>query len=468
VGAAARFPPLSGLGLRARAALGFAAVGLLLSAVLAVGASIVATRYVDHQTERTAVAQAVDNAALLHVRLITLSEDPGTIMSELQFPAEVQAVLLFDGQRYVSLPTRSLHLPPDLVQRVRDGNRTDRRVRLDGAPYLVVGVPLSERGGDAFFEVTSLSDLEATLRTLWKIMLAAAVATSVLGLAIGRVAARRLLRPLTDVTAAAGAIAHGDLSARLEVTRDPDLAELARAFNRTAERLENRVRADARFAGDVSHELRTPLTTMVNSLALLQNRRTAMPPDVAEPLALLEEDLMRFRRLVVDLLEISRADGNHAGPEERVEIADLVRRAADAAAGRPVTRVDPAASRLWLYADKRRLERVVANLVENAEAHGGGCRQVCVTTDRATVRVVVDDGGSGVPEDRRDRIFDRFVRDGAAPTTGTGLGLAIVARHVAWHGGRVWVEEAPGGGARFVVELPAGRRPRGEPGGRPD
>lgn len=466
--AAARFSPLAGVGLRARVALGFALVGLLLSTVLAVGASIVATTYVDRQREHIAVAQAVDNAALLRVRLIRLGEDPGTIMSGLQFPPGVEAVLLFAGQRFVSLPTRSTEVPPDVVRRVRAGHRADHRVRLGGSPYLVVGVPLARHGRDAFFEVFSLDDLETTLRTLWTILLAAAVATSVLGLAIGRVAARRLLRPLTEVTAAAGAIAHGDLSARLTPTRDPDLAELARSFNRTAEQLERRVRADARFTGDVSHELRTPLTTMVNSLALLQNRRDAMPAEVAEPLGLLEEDLMRFRKLVVDLLEISRADGDHAGPQERVRIADLVGRAADAAAGRPVTRVDPEVCRVWMYADKRRLERVVANLVENAETHGGGCREVCVTTDQRAVRVVVDDHGAGVPEDRRDRIFDRFVRDGSSRGNGTGLGLAIVARHVAWHGGRVLVEDAPGGGARFVVELPLGRGSRAVPAGQPD
>jgi two-component system, OmpR family, sensor histidine kinase MtrB len=166
--------------------------------------------------------------------------------------------------------------------------------------------------------------------------------------------------------------------------------------------------------------------------------------------------MYRFRRLVVDLLDISRADGGYEGARERVEVGDLVRRAADAAAGRPVTVVEPGARGVAMYADKRRLERVLTNLVENAETHGGGCREVRVCAEDHIVRVVVDDLGPGVPPDRRDRIFDRFARDGTSPGTGVGLGLAIVARHVHWHGGEVRVGEAPGGGARFVVDLPLG------------
>jgi signal transduction histidine kinase len=106
--------------------------------------------------------------------------------------------------------------------------------------------------------------------------------------------------------------------------------------------------------------------------------------------------------------------------------------------------------------DKRRLERVVANLVDNAERHGGGCCSVAVDSATGWVSIAVDDAGRGVPERQRERIFDRFARVPSTPSHGTGLGLAIVARHVHWHGGDVEVEDRPGGGARFVVRLPAG------------
>jgi signal transduction histidine kinase len=234
---------------------------------------------------------------------------------------------------------------------------------------------------------------------------------------------------------------------------------LARSFNQTAATLEQRVAADARFAGDISHELRTPLTTMLNSMQVIQHRRSEMPPAVREPLELLADDLERFRRLVLDLLEISRHDGGDDGTREIVRISDLVLAAADTTAGRPVTVVEPEAAGLTLQADKRRLERVIANLVDNAEQHGGGCKDVTVSSGGLGVIVYVDDAGPGVPPDNRERIFERFGRGAndldRQGRQGIGLGLAIVASHVQWHGGTIRVEDRPGGGARFTVELPA-------------
>jgi two-component system sensor histidine kinase MtrB len=173
--------------------------------------------------------------------------------------------------------------------------------------------------------------------------------------------------------------------------------------------------------------------------------------------------------LVVDLIEISRHDSAVPGDLETVVLADLVRQAADSAAGRSVTRVDSSAGELRIQADKRRLERVFTNLVENAERHGGGCTAVTVSSDDEQIEVTVDDAGPGVPDERRTRIFERFAREDAhagAPASdgsagagpGVGLGLAIVERHVHRHGGTVTVADRPGGGARFVVTLPLRRR----------
>ena len=134
-------------------------------------------------------------------------------------------------------------------------------------------------------------------------------------------------------------------------------------------------------------------------------------------------------------------------------IGELVTRAADSAAGRPVTSVGASVNGLVVLADKRRLERVLVNLVNNAETHGVACRAVEVSASGTAVRITVDDAGPGVPPDRRSRIFERFAR-GSSEHGGAGLGLAIASRHVRLHGGTLTICEAPGGGARFVVELP--------------
>ena len=173
---------------------------------------------------------------------------------------------------------------------------------------------------------------------------------------------------------------------------------------------------------------------MLNSMQVIRNRRSELPATVREPVSLLSDDLDRFRRLVVDLLEISRDDGGDTSTAEVVRIGDLVSRAADAATLRPVTTLSPEVDGLRIIADKRRLERVVANLVTNAETHGRGCLGVLVAVSGAGLRIIVDDAGPGIA-DRRDRIFERFAH--GAPAGEVGLGLAIVDRHVRWLGGTV-------------------------------
>ena len=117
------------------------------------------------------------------------------------------------------------------------------------------------------------------------------------------------------------------------------------------------------------------------------------------------------------------------------------------------------ALRLWV--DKRRIERVVTNLVDNAEQYAGGVTRIAVEPgDGPAVRFVVVDRGPGVAPGERDRIFERFYRGQASGqrgvTNGTGLGLSLVAEHVRLHGGRVWAESGDDGENRFVIELPSG------------
>ncbi|MGH3509438.1 MAG: ATP-binding protein [Nocardioidaceae bacterium] len=444
----------SGLRLRDRVAIGFALMALMLSVLVAVLVWLLASHYLNEQSRLSSRAQTQDNAALLRAR-IDEGEPPSiALVDSLRYSPGTASILVFGGHSYPNLEAQALDLPGDLPWHLGSATVDSRSVQVAGTRYLEVGASLG-RPSRSYYELQPLADLDRTLTRTWMLLAAAAVLTSLVGAGVGRLASRRLLQPLTDVTAAAAAIAHGDLSARISPGRDPDLVRLAESFNRTAGDLEHRVQADARFAADVSHELRTPLTTMLNSLALLQNRRARLPAELNEPLDLLQEDLHRFRKLVVDLLDISRADeGFDDRDRESVVIADLVRRAADGAAGRRVTLVDDSAAELVMMADKRRLERVVGNLVENADTHGHRCTGVNLSAANGTVRLEVSDDGPGVPEAQRSRVFERFARNGSSGGSGVGLGLAIVARHVRYLGGEVEVDEAPGGGARFVVRLP--------------
>lgn len=448
--------------LRGRATLAFTAVAVLLSIVLAVGVWLGVSRYLLVGRERATLAQTVANAAQ-----VQRASGAGGLSSEellSQLPRETGSTsLLGDGDRWIttSLTVGRDDVPPRLRQVVLDGTPARQRFDVDGQTVLGIGVPL-ETTGSGYFEVFPLDELDHTYRVLAGVLAGATLAVVPASLLVGSWATRPTLRPLDRVAGAAAAIAAGDLTARIDPQGDPSLVPIARSFNATVAALEERVRSDARFAADVSHELRSPLTTILGALALLESYEDHLPADGREGLELLRAEVTRFERLVADLLEISRGD---AGAEdavlEEVRLLDLVTEslARRQATGGPVVPllVAPDARPAVVCADKRRLERVVSNLVENAEKHAGGATAVRVEASRTEASIVVDDAGPGVPEAERSRVFERFARGhdtNRARSDGSGLGLSLVARHVRAMGGSVSLSESPEGGARLTVTLP--------------
>ena len=209
---------------------------------------------------------------------------------------DAAASMAYVDDQWYSLTGKPSDLPPDLIRTALSGSTVHRRIEVSGQPALAVGVPIG-RPDEAYFEWHPLTALDSTLLKLKLTLIAAAIATALVGLAVGRLASTLALRPLAELTQVADAVARGKLDARLLAEQDRDLGGLARSFNQTASALERRVAADARFAGDVSHELRTPLMTMLNSMQLIQNHRAELPAAVREPVELLGDDLDRFRRL---------------------------------------------------------------------------------------------------------------------------------------------------------------------------
>ena len=446
-----RFP------LRTRVMAWFALVSLTVAGALALATWHLSTGYMIDQRERSAIRQASANAGLVESVLSQDTSGLAELLTGLSADAE-SAVLLVDGGHWLvggnlvnpSLPTAFL----DMVQR---GVAAHQRTELDGVPVLAVGLPLRDRAA-TYIEITPTRELDRTFRFLSWILLAGTVASGLAGALLGRWAAVHALRPLRRFTETVARAVRGDLGVRLPPTRDPDLIPFADAFNETAERLQQRVARDIRFAGDVSHELRSPLTTMLNAMTILRRRSGDLPESTRGAVELLDTDLRRLRRMVDDLLEISRSDQDaDRSTFEVIDLAGLVR-----ATVTHRTSVSPNTldirSTPWVLADRRRLERVLANLLDNAERHGKGLVRLAVLHDGGRARIEVDDTGPGVPADAREHIFERFARGSPAERdatdSGVGLGLALVSQHVHRHDGRAWVEDRPGGGARFVVELP--------------
>jgi len=309
-----------------------------------------------------------------------------------------------------------------------------------------------------------LADLQATIARLRLILLLGVAGGTLLALLGGLALARRSLRPVTDITAAAREISHtGDATLRVPQPRnDDEVAELARTFDEMLESLESSQRQteaaltrQREFVADASHELRTPLTSVLANLELLSEELEGDDRDAAEAAL---RSTQRMRRIVADLLLLARSDAGSEPVRDRVDVGQVAREAAAEASalasGHDLTVDAPAGTIVCGDADE--LHRVVLNLVENAALHtpAGTRITVRVGRDGERARIVVEDDGPGIPPEQRKRIFDRFVRQGGDSGRSTGLGLAIVRAVAEGHGGSVTLADAAPG-SRFTVELPA-------------
>jgi signal transduction histidine kinase len=450
------------LGLRARITLAFAVGALLLSALLSTTTWALTRENLLNQREDSATVVVYQNARIVRNRVAQPDVDTQVLLSSLSTPLGARPILYYDDHFSPLTPEYGQDaLPQAVLDEVLAGQPVRMRYQLRGEMQLVVGVPIPSVDA-AYFEIISLDDLESTLEALGVSLVGASLLTTFFGAALGWWASRRALRPLSGVSTAAMALASGRLDTRLEESEDPDLRPISQSFNDMAQSLQDRIERDARFASDVSHELRSPLMTLAASIEVMNNQRDELPERARSALDLMVADIDRFQQLVEDLLEISRFDAGVAHLElEEVHLAELVMQAVSHSTEADVpVELDAELAGVVVQADKRRIVRVIANLLDNAAKYGGGATSVALRRVEGGVQIIVEDRGTGVPEEDRNLIFNRFSRGVTAgrrgSSEGVGLGLSLVAEHVRLHGGRVWVDDRTDGdeGARFVVELP--------------
>ena len=461
-----RFRPRP-LGLRARITLAFALGSLLLSVALATSTWAFTRQSQLNQRESSAIDRLYSNASPLRA---TLLAGGGTNYSEYMtaaLPTPANQVLRYDTPEgepdTASSSQRVLYedIPPALRELVASGTPASMRYRHADEPVLAVGVPVPAANAE-YYEVVSLAELERSFEVLGYWLTAAAALTTLAGATLGWWASRRTLLPLVDVGVAAEAIAGGRLDTRLEAANDPDLAVLVSSFNDMASALQTRIERDARFASDVSHELRSPLMTLAASIEVLETRSDELSERSRAALDLLVHDVNRFQQLVADLLEISRFDSGNAHLDlEPVRLPEFLEQAVQLASHEQIPVIaEGSLAEVIVEVDKRRMARVVANLLDNASKYADGATAIRLSRSGDQVQFAVEDAGEGVAPEDRDRIFDRFSRGATAGSRGTdsgsGLGLALVAEHVRLHGGSVRVANRGDGvrGASFVVSLP--------------
>jgi two-component system, OmpR family, sensor kinase len=331
---------------------------------------------------------------------------------------------------------------------------------------LVFGAP----DGNVKVVAQPLTQVDEAVSSLTRTFVFAGIAMVVLGAAVSWLVIRRSLRPVEGMIDTATAIASGDLSQRVDHPDDgSELGRLADALDEMLGQLEasftERLAAQSRleqFVADASHELRTPVTAIRGYAELYREGGLAPGAQLDRAMRRIEQESARMGTLVEDLLVLARLDEQQSLERRPVDFGVLAEDAVtDARAVDPecpiTLRATPTAH---VVGDEQRLRQVVANLLTNARVHTPPRTPVHVTVEQLDghVELTVADEGPGIAIEDRQRIFERFSRADRSRSRergGAGLGLSIVAAVVATHGGAVRVEDAPRGGARFVVDLPA-------------
>ncbi|MFE5870925.1 sensor histidine kinase [Streptomyces roseifaciens] len=444
-----------------------AAAALAMAVVLGVGGTwlytVLRANLLDTTTGRTELA----------AREVAAQADAGELPALLASPRTgVDVVLVLDAHGAVVATTRpsaealAREVAPlrpdaghDAAHRILSGglaaggDRGDVVVVRAAAPP----GPGGERQERYVYALTVLNDVDGATHAIALGLLAGAPPLIGLAAAIAWAVTGAALRPVTTIRTELAAVTASALDRRVPVPAAGDeVAQLARTVNATLDRLELAVGRQRQFVADASHELRNPVAAVRSRLEVALAAPGGPSPEGVRAAL---EDTVRLQHVAADLLLLARLDAR--APAAAGEPADLALLAAEEAARRPAPRVPltvRAAAPVPLRGRTGQLERLLANLVDNALRHAASRVVITASLDGAAGRAVLEvaDDGPGIPEEERERVFERFVRLDAArarESGGSGLGLAIAREIARAHGGDLDV--APGGtGARLVAWFP--------------
>jgi two-component system OmpR family sensor kinase len=331
------------------------------------------------------------------------------------------------------------------------GSRLDVLVATPQGGQLLVGRPLAK-------------EFDGIWRLLFRLVLIG-LACLALSIVSAWWLARRVTQPLLRLTTEAEAIHSRNLDRRLDIGRaSREVGRLTMVFNAMLERLATTFAQQARFTADAAHELRTPVSVVLSQAEHTLSRERS-PQDYRAALDTCLRAAQRMRKLVEDLLQLSRADtGKLLSRRETHDLSEIVRSGADLLhplAAAKTVRLEKRLSPVAVLGDPDQLTQVTTNLIINALQYNVADGEVVVETrrDGSDALLIVRDRGLGIPQADQSHLFERFYRADRARTheteTGTGLGLSIVAEIVAAHGGTIVLESAPNVGTTVIVRLPA-------------
>ncbi len=375
-------------------------------------------------------------------------------------PAQGEAFFTFVGGR----PHRESYAPAvdtptigEIEAEAREGSGSGE-LEVEGRRIRYLSVPVRAGGAQhgAFVVTSDLSSEIEQVNSDLRVAAGVALGVFLIASLLAWVVAGRVLAPLRVLRDTARSITESDLTRRIPVAGDDELADLARTFNDMVDRLEDAFASQKEFISDAGHELRTPITIVRGHLELLEDD----PKEREETVELVMDELDRMGRLVNDMLLLAKAqrpDFLQPEPFDADEFTRELFAKASALADRDWRLGEVASGRI--VADRQRLTQAVMNLSQNAVNHTGESDAVELGSAirNGSMSLWVRDTGAGVADSDRERIFERFARgSGVARADGSGLGLAITQAIADAHHGRVELDSRPGVGARFTVVIPTG------------
>jgi len=379
---------------------------------------------------------------------------------------------------YQTVPTLLVldSIPDEFREQVRQSDEIlDKRVTIrysngDQYPGFLIGGKLNiPRTG--IYEIYYLFKLNAQYDSIsvitWTLLGAGLLLVLLIGLSTQFVI-RQVVAPVQQAAAVAEKFTQGDLTSRMSVSSEDELASLGNSFNEMAVsiqqqivRLENLSMLQQRFVSDVSHELRTPLTTLRMAAEVIYQQKESFDPNIARSSELLINQIDRFELLLSDLLEVSRFDAEAASlGVVTFDIANLVQKTVDYLhpSKSSLFEIDSLSKSIQIEGDPRRIERILRNLITNAVDHGEGKNvRVQIRESENEIAIGVRDYGLGFNEEDAPYLFDRFWRadpSRARTSGGTGLGLSIALEDAKLHQGQLLAWGKPHQGAHFVLTLP--------------
>ncbi|QXB43391.1 sensor histidine kinase [Jonesia denitrificans] len=351
---------------------------------------------------------------------------------------------------------------PDLVAYVTsaktDGNATITTLTTAQRTYRIVVIPMSLTSDPtpgliavAYDYTKEVADLnQSFIPALW-----VGLATLVTSIALGWVVVGRLLQPLRQLRHTAAQITEDDLSTRIPVTGNDDLAELTRTVNSMLDRVETAISSQRQLLDDVGHELRTPVTIVQGHLELLE---TTDPQEVHTTRELVLDELDRMTGLINDIVLLAKAQRTDFLTPSEVDIDDLMHEVTHKA--------QPLGAREWVTSattgvvqsvDRQKITQALLQLADNAVKYSPDNTRIILGASATSTHIslwVQDEGFGIAPEDHK-AVFDRFHRgDNASRADGSGLGLSIVQAIATAHGGTVNLSSQPGKGTTVTITLP--------------